>query len=608
MAVTRTEFLVNSGNTGWTSEQVLDALELALGSGGAGHHSGTATTGVMRKLLAPTDGWGEVGGQIYPISNANTPTRNLSSNMETDGTYWAEWDVQLTAPPGGTAATITVRRWGADHSSSWEGKVESIYIRNGGSGYADDATFTLAAADIGGSTATDITFGTRSATVPSVKVWATKGGPSNWWWTDTDSNLNEINASFENQGRPVAGVCRLTNDANKTFGTTYYSFTVTKPHSAGTFLTIKSGPKWDDYARFTTQTWTEGYQYQGSFYGDPGMDGYGYRIEWDSNDNVAYNAYNYAASPLFAGGSDSDGSGRGLKIKFARSTDPTDYPLKLVTYRAPASQDTKYTIFQFQQIVNGNVEVYGTFSLNAGTLWGQNIWDLDHVFQGGVTMYGTTAQYEFSGYSGSEAFCIKTHDAIDAFDTGTGDPHAQLRTNSQAGTGKIYTAAGRARECLFGYHRQRASSSSNNKKMDYIVDTYRINIDGHHESEGAANAEQYNLTQQYYRNDVYDRVTINGAGGGTFSVNALANSHKPLKGLPISSAMMPCPYYIPDDFVVIQFVCEPGETIVYPGDTISVSGSEVYTVVCVGGESNNGFFSDSNDLVGRYIVYAARTT
>lgn len=606
MAVTRTEFLVNSGNTGWTSEQVLDALELALGTGGAGYHSGTASSGVMRKLLQPTDGWGEVGGQIYPISNANTPTRNLASNGVEDGTYWAEWDVQLTAPGGGTAATLTVRRWGADHGSSTEGKVNLIYIRNGGSGYADDAAITLAAADIGGSTATDITFGTRTATVPAIKVWATQGGASNWWWSDKDSNLSEINASFISQGRPVAGVCRVTNDAAKTFGTTYYSFTVTDPHSSGTFLTIKSGPKWANTERPVEGYYWQGYGYQGGYFGDPGMDGYGYKKNWDINGNLVWHDDNYAASPLFVGGSDGDGDGRGMKIKFARSTDPTDYPLKIVTYRAPVAQDTNYTIIQFQQTISGNVEVFGTFSLNVGNLWGQNIWDLDHVFQGGVTTYGTGASYEWNNSTAaSKAILIRTSDAID-LDDSYADPGASVGWNYQVGTGRVYFPLTRARECLFGYHRYYAVGSVT-KNADHITDMYRINIDGAHSNEGQPYTE-YNMTQQYYRNDVYDRVTINGANGGTFTVNALANSHKPLKGLPISSAMMPCPYYIPDDFVIIQFVCEPGETIVYPGDTISVSGSEIYTVVCVAGETNNQYFSNSADLVGRYIVYAARTT
>ena len=51
MAVTKTEFQVNSGNTGWTAQHVLDALETALGPTGAGLHSGPSTTGVIRKIL-----------------------------------------------------------------------------------------------------------------------------------------------------------------------------------------------------------------------------------------------------------------------------------------------------------------------------------------------------------------------------------------------------------------------------------------------------------------------------------------------------------------------------------------------------------------------------
>ena len=43
--------------------------------------------------------------------------------------------------------------------------------------------------------------------------------------------------------------------------------------------------------------------------------------------------------------------------------------------------------------------------------------------------------------------------------------------------------------------------------------------------------------------------------------------------------MIPCPYYLPDDFVILQVSTTPGLTDFRPGDTITVSGSEVYTVV-----------------------------
>ena len=44
MAVTKTEFNVNSGNAGWTAQQVLETLETALGPTGAGPVSYTHLT------------------------------------------------------------------------------------------------------------------------------------------------------------------------------------------------------------------------------------------------------------------------------------------------------------------------------------------------------------------------------------------------------------------------------------------------------------------------------------------------------------------------------------------------------------------------------------
>ena len=51
MAVTKTEYLVNGGNTGWSKSDVISALETAFA--GLGWHSGTAKTGVPTACLAP---------------------------------------------------------------------------------------------------------------------------------------------------------------------------------------------------------------------------------------------------------------------------------------------------------------------------------------------------------------------------------------------------------------------------------------------------------------------------------------------------------------------------------------------------------------------------
>ena len=113
MAVTKTEFQVNSGNTGWTAQHVLDALETALGPTGAGLHSGPSKTGVIRKILKPTDGWDQIGG-IVPIATHNTPDRTSNGTWTDTGTSFDEWDYTDPSPPsGGTACVITVRRYGS---------------------------------------------------------------------------------------------------------------------------------------------------------------------------------------------------------------------------------------------------------------------------------------------------------------------------------------------------------------------------------------------------------------------------------------------------------------------------------------------------------------
>jgi hypothetical protein len=52
-----------------------------------------------------------------------------------------------------------------------------------------------------------------------------------------------------------------------------------------------------------------------------------------------------------------------------------------------------------------------------------------------------------------------------------------------------------------------------------------------------------------------------------------------IKGLPLNPVLIPSPYYIPDDFVLIDFQINTPSVNVQQGDTITISGSEVYTVI-----------------------------
>ena len=62
------------------------------------------------------------------------------------------------------------------------------------------------------------------------------------------------------------------------------------------------------------------------------------------------------------------------------------------------------------------------------------------------------------------------------------------------------------------------------------------------------------------------------------------------------SSFVPCPYYIPDDFVLIQVATPPGLTAFRTGDTIQVSGSEKYIIIIAGSvQSQEGLNAIAGD-------------
>ena len=61
--------------------------------------------------------------------------------------------------------------------------------------------------------------------------------------------------------------------------------------------------------------------------------------------------------------------------------------------------------------------------------------------------------------------------------------------------------------------------------------------------------------------------------------------------------MAPCPYYLPDDFVMIDFQINTPSANVQQGDTITISGSEVYTIITA---------SYNQTTITRGIAFCAR--
>ena len=109
--------------------------------------------------------------------------------------------------------------------------------------------------------------------------------------------------------------------------------------------------------------------------------------------------------------------------------------------------------------------------------------------------------------------------------------------------------------------------------------------------------------RHYYRNnDNSEHNNFRGDLGLTDYTNKspdVLNHNAVIKGLPLSSHMVPCPFYLPDDFVLIQFDhASPGQNI-QQYDTVTISGSEVYTVI-------DGAYNQTNRTRG--ILFCARTT
>jgi hypothetical protein len=103
-------------------------------------------------------------------------------------------------------------------------------------------------------------------------------------------------------------------------------------------------------------------------------------------------------------------------------------------------------------------------------------------------------------------------------------------------------------------------------------------------------------SRTYVRNSTSDRSV--GGYNNQNSVSPNANFNAVIKGLALNGNMIPIPYYIPDDFVLIDFDYASPSANIQQGDTITISGSEVYTVI-------TGSYNQTTRTRG--ILFCART-
>ena len=120
----------------------------------------------------------------------------------------------------------------------------------------------------------------------------------------------------------------------------------------------------------------------------------------------------------------------------------------------------------------------------------------------------------------------------------------------------------------------------------------------------------YNQGSSYNDMRIFTRVGGRKDGGRTVNdfsdPNYYNGNHNPIthrksviKGIPINASLIPNPFYIPDDFCLIDMTLDQSEQNIRQGDTITVSGSEIYKII-------TGAYNKYNQTAG--IFFCARVS
>ena len=456
-----------------------------------------------------------------------------------------------TVPASGARSALSLRIY-RDHDTT-PSKIAGVRVMNmNSSGWTTNEVFTIPGDQIGGATpADDLVFGVNADETsanagdgtPSVRIW-NKGAGVNAYWKDTEGSKL---------------LWRCENDASKTYGVTYWLFELTSDYQ----IRFKTG----------INTFFDNLQASGTT-----NDSYGPRF--GGNDGFDYAENNNMMDPTTF-----------TERAFATSSTPTAYPLKIVTYRAQSPQDNDFAIFQFVQTINGSDIPYLTWFHHKGNNYGSGVWDLDHVWQGGMTeIYGTNN-------------CIE-------FQTSNTHRYSEERTDNDNLNRRTM------RESLYGYLRT-TTTGEDHSRIRYNVTHNFFRSDVAHDNTVIPYFRQntyddVTYTQNtYYDKNINDSITAGSEDdwvGGSQEVSSSVNYYKPIKGLPLSINLAPIPYYLPDDFVVIPFDITPGQADVRVGDTITISASEVYEVVHYSYTQLDESYDGINDNRTIGVVFAARTT
>ena len=336
------------------------------------------------------------------------------------------------------------------------------------------------------------------------------------------------------------GILRMVNDSNKVYGDTYFGF-----QANGNNLYFTSGTSFMPYKSATVEYLNLEARYGNSFRGqhyqellfDPTGTSNLLDSSGSANTNIDMGDIEYASSNSFT--------------------------LELNVFRSGI--DNNFAVFSFKHPDKSSSSIddntYGTFFLHK---FSHSLLNLDELFLGTLTYM---------------------------------DPAYRNMTNAHF---NMYTTTGNcppSRKYWLGRQFMMGWASGNYNGI--VTPSFQDDI----------NASTYpgytipdNERRHYFRTNHGLNSAFKGNMNQTDYTNIspdVLNHNAVIKGIPISSQIVPCPYYLPDDFVLIQFDhASPGQNI-QQYDTVTISGSEVYSVI-------DGAYNQTDRTRG--ILFCARTT
>ena len=426
------------------------------------------------------------------------------------------------------------------------GAVENVYVQRGGHGYTNGQTVTIPAFQMGGTG-----IGASDMTVQVQTTNVSYGTTLTWYDKETDPAIDY-----------PWSVMRKTIASNKAYGDTYYGFQMSDDDT----MRILSGSSffpWD--AARSTENMSPGYgnRFAGANFMDTSDSG--------APDGCPtfddHNGVNQLSSHNIIGGS----TGIYLDV-----TGSNVFDLDINIFRS--SLDPRFAVFAFNQPTRPSTNIsdntYACFFLHD---FDSTLWDYDNVFLGGYT----ELLRHPSGGSGTAQ-----------------NPEIEFRTYFAPYLNHNTTEQGAQRCAELGFAHLPSNGYQSNT---YVGFEYAHTLYG----SWTQYSGSYNDPHFYY----YDKTARYPKGAprpdsvapsdnlpDSVNYNAIWN------GIPLQTQFIPCPYYLPDDFALISFEYGLPDQDIQMWDTITVSGSEIYTIICSSYRND----TDTGKTIG--IAFCARTT